>query len=497
MATISFTTKFDLRNTPKIYTFEDTTDYVGQGIALANVNGSFKITAPSGAVVYNNTNYSNAGCDIRNSVSRINQLVINLPLASDGFPESGLYTIVYTVADITGATIYHTVAKSYTYKYTRPKIAITQKIDCVSPLFTSTDATNYVVEGITPTIVRQHSISYPVGSASAGTPTTGTGLTVTSSTFYNGTQTSKIISTLTYTFADGLIILDEITGVLEVLVNCTDTCAIYCCVRSIEQQMIAYSTTNAALYATTRTLFTQIMSLVGMVVLARNCGKGTDISGYLSSIKLLANCTDDCDCSGVAPTQVYGLAGLVNSVVVVSGGTPITVTAVTVGNTTTYTVTFSASLLATINSLYNTVVASGYGTSVSSATVGITTTYTVATSLVVTSQSATNAFVVPSANGTTITGISATVPATGTYLVFFEADYKTAGVASDITYRLMKDAIALTSDRKQILPASNQLKMVSSLQSFSLNAGQVITANCDSITGGTIEGRSITIIRIA
>lgn len=339
MATISFTTTFDLTGTPKIFTLEDTSDYVGQGIALANVNGSFKITAPSGSVVYNNTTYSNAGCDIKNSTSRINQLVINLPLAADGFPETGTYTIVYTVADVTGATVYYTDTNTYTYEYTRPEIEITQDVDCVSPLFTSTDSTDYVVESITPTITRVHLIYYPVGSAGAGSPTTGSGLTVTSSTFYNGTQTTEITSTLSYTFTDGLIVLDEITGSLEVLVDCSDTCAIYCCVRSIEQQMINYSTTNTALYASTRMLFSQIMGLVGMVVLARNCGKSTDISGYLNSIKTLANCTDDCSCSGTTPTQVYGLGGLVNNVVVVSGNASATVTPVTVGSTTTYTIT--------------------------------------------------------------------------------------------------------------------------------------------------------------
>jgi len=57
MATISFTTKFDLSVSPKIFVFEDTADYVGQGIALVNVNGCFNITSPSGIVIYNNTDF--------------------------------------------------------------------------------------------------------------------------------------------------------------------------------------------------------------------------------------------------------------------------------------------------------------------------------------------------------------------------------------------------------------------------------------------------------
>jgi hypothetical protein len=195
--------------------------------------------------------------------------------------------------------------------------------------------------------------------------------------FANGTQTTEIESTLTYTFPDGLIVYDFVTGIQEVVVDCTDTCAIYCCVRSIEQQMNAAMTTNVTRYEELTHLFTQIMSLVGLVSLARTCNKGADISGYLNLIKSLANCTDDCSC-GTNPSLVTGLGGLINDVVVQSGGEPITVTAVTVGSTTTYTIYFSAAILSTINSLYNTEVVAGNNITVTdSGIIGALRTYTV------------------------------------------------------------------------------------------------------------------------
>ncbi|MES3018139.1 MAG: hypothetical protein V4721_10180 [Bacteroidota bacterium] len=379
MATISFTTKFDLSVATPIFILEDTSAYVAQGIALVNVNSVFSITSPSGTVIYNNTDYSNGGCDIRNSVSRINQTTIPLPLGADGFPESGTYIITESTYD-NNLLVYSTDTNTYEYDYVRPEVAITQTTDCVSPLFTSTDSTTYTVNSIVPTITREHTITFPVGSGLS--PLVGTAATMTRGyeQFANGTQSTTIVSDLIYVFTDGLTVVDEITGYQSVTVDCTDSCAIYCCLRSVEQQMIGYSTTNTALFASTRSLFTEAMGIIGMVTLARTCNKSADISGYLTEVKTLLNCTDDCSCSGDAPALVTGLGGLVNNVVVNSSGSPIVVTPVVVGTTTTYTITFNAALLTTINSLYNTVVVAGANTTVTdSGIVGLIRTFTVAT----------------------------------------------------------------------------------------------------------------------
>jgi hypothetical protein len=374
MPTISFTSSMDLTGSTKVFVFTDTSDYAGQSIPLADVNGSFKITSPSGVIVYNNTNFTDALCDIDRVVSEYNQTTILIPLGLDGEPERGIYTIVYTT--LIGED-FVTVTNTYNVNYTSPVVDINQTVDCISPLFTSVDATNYTVNGTAPTIDRVHTINFPFGSAGEGSPVVSMTQTLTTSTFYNGTQTTEIESTLTYAFPDGMVISDVVSGSKEILVDCTDVCAIYCCIRALEQRMISYSTTNTILYRETTLLFSQIMGLVGLVTLAQRCGKPDEISGYLSSIKLLANCTDDCACSGDAPVQVAGLSGLVNEVVVVSTGEPITVTPVTIGNTTTYNITFSGALLTTINSLYNTEVVAGDNISVTDVTVGIVKTFTV------------------------------------------------------------------------------------------------------------------------
>jgi len=374
MAIISFTSLMDLSGSTKVFQFVDTSDYAGQSIPLADVNGSFKITAPSGVIVYNNTNFTDALCDIDRVVSAYNQTTILIPLGLDGEPERGIYTIVYTT--LIGEEFF-TVTNTYNVNYTSPVVEINQTVDCISPLFTSVDVTNYTVNGTAPTIDRVHTINFPFGSAGEGDPVVGIAQTLTTSTFYNGTQTTEIVSILTYAFPDGMGIYDEVSGSKEILVDCTDVCAIYCCIRALEQRMISYSTTNTVLYRETTLLFSQIMGLVGLVTLAQRCGKSDEINGYLSSIKLLANCTDDCACTGDAPVQVAGLGGLVNEVVVTSTGEPITVSPVTVGNTTTYNITFSGALLTTINSLYNTEVVAGDNVSVTDATIGIVKTFTI------------------------------------------------------------------------------------------------------------------------
>ena len=376
MATISFSTQFNLASTPKVFNFTDTSDYVGQGIPLINVNGCFSITSPSGTLIYSNTNWvSDIDCDINNSTSRQNQHTIQLPLGTNGFPEPGVYTIVYTVYDNDLET-YSSVTNSYTYEYTRPLVCISQTVDCISPLFTSTDITNYTVNNVIPTITESHVLSFPVGSGLHSIEGSSSVISVGFAQFANGTQTTEITSALTYTFPDGLVVYDIVSGIQEVVVDCTDTCGIYCCVRSIEQQMNAAMTTNVTRYEELTHLFTQIMSLVGLVSLARTCNKGADISGYLNLIKSLANCTDDCSC-GTNPSLVTGLGGLINNVEAESGGEPITVTARTEGSTTIYTVSFSPAILSTINSLYNTEVVAGDNITVTESIAGILRTYTV------------------------------------------------------------------------------------------------------------------------
>ncbi len=355
MADISFTLKFNLALTPKQFQLFDTSDWAGQGIALTDVNGNFKIVGPSGSTLHNNTDFDDADCDINIVSSLENQDVINLPVNGSGIVEAGDYVITYTVRNSDTDEDY-VLTTTFTYDYTSPTLVIRQNVDCISPLFTSTDGTNYVVNGISPTLDRTHDIYYPNGSAGQGTPVEGTGTVVSTGVFYPRDQTTEITSGLTYVFADGLIVIDEISGNQSIAVDCASICAIYCCIKAAWAKLIGLQTSNYAKFLEYQPVFNTSVATLSAALFARSCGVASDISAYLGFIQDSLKCT--AACSGCADDmgQIMGLAGLVNNIVVQSGDAYINVEPVTVGNTTTFTVTLSTSF---INSLYNTIVSGG------------------------------------------------------------------------------------------------------------------------------------------
>lgn len=400
ISSVSFSTDFKINIPVKKFLFTDLTDYLSPAIPTTGVRGSFKITDPSGTVIYNNTSFG-AGSDIIRNVSASNATIIPLPLNSDGTVVRGSYIIVYTVQIIDGSNPAYFVTRTTTYnnQYVAPIVSISQIVDCLSPLFTSDDVTDYTSNGVLPALVRTHTLNYPFGSAGEGTPIVTAGQTITTSTFYNGTQTTEISSILTYTFTDGLIVTDTVTGNKELLVDCQFICSIFCCLRSLYNNRENNRGVNQVEFNKFSALFNEVMSTVELALVAISCGKVAEVEGYLNLIKTIANCTDDCSCNDGTPSLVTGLGGSGVNVVVQSGGAPITVTSMTAGSTTTYTVTLDAAFVNKVNNSYNTVVAAGTNITVSSATVGDTTTYTVNT----TGSTYTNATPVP----VTIGGISA------------------------------------------------------------------------------------------
>jgi len=526
MATISFTPTFDLTQSNPAFSALDTTNWAGQGIATADVNGCFNIVSPSGVVVYNNTDYTNANCDIRTALSLTSQQSIALPLTAASLVEPGDYIITYTQYN-SALSVYYTQVATYTYEYISPEVCISQVIDCISPQFTSTDITEYVVDGVTPTKTLTHTIYYPNGSVGQGSPLVGSAAVLSTGVFYNGTQTSEIEADLSYTFTDGLIVLDNISASKDIKVNCEYICSIYCCIRALEQQLINTPiTVNKNLYAQLSDTFQTVMSFVGLAQVAINCGKSDDVNCYLEKIMELTNCTSDCSCSGDEPSRVSGLGGLINEVVVNSGGTPVIVTPVIVGNTTTYSITLSSSFVTTVNSLYNSVVAAGVNvTSVGVVTAGLTKTYTVnvedAAVAAGSNISVSSSFVSPtttytvSANldgandwdATTDTiaapadiilpNISVTVPATGSYLVMFNA-YAIVSGAGDCKYQFYINGAALPTNYKRLggisaLPQDMTLCYVGTLTS-----GHVVQIQLtDGVPNMTIDAKSLNIIKIA
>jgi hypothetical protein len=362
LTTNSFGTTFDLSQSTKVFLFTDYTNYAGQGVNPADCKCVLEITAPGGAVIYNNNNFSNP--DINPSVSPLNIIQILVPLSANGLPAPGMYTFKMTTQVDDGVNPVYTVDSSYsfTYEYVSPVVSINQTVNCVSPLFTSTDLTVYTVNNVIPTISRVHSIYFPIASGLSTLTGSAQVLTRGANQFANGTQTTQITTSLNYAMDSNVNIFDTVTGTLEIQVNCEWICKITCCLKALNNRMESQRCSNYPAFLQTKDIFTQVMSKVTLIMQLISCGEEAEVSSIITQIQELANCTDDC-CGKDTPSLVGGLNGGTSAAisVVQSGGSPVTVTDVTVGDTTTYTITLDPAFVTTVSNSYNTVLANGGG----------------------------------------------------------------------------------------------------------------------------------------
>ena len=291
----------------KKFTFVDNTDLAGLGIATSAVTGVFtSITATGSTTDYTNTNH--AAPDIDHDVSTTNA-VLDIPVDSEGDIILGDWTITYELEDTT-ATAYQ-VSRTYTvsYCYVPPVIDLDVEASCFSnpPFLKSTDDTNYIVETVSPTIVRAHEIHYPPTTGAA--MQTGTDKVLSTGTFYSNpkTHTAKLTSTLTYAFT-GFTVLDTISGIQEYEVLCDSTlCDLYCCFDAAKDRLEA-AAGNPTLYSKLLEEWTLAENYRNRIADARSCDREADISDLVAKIKKVLCCTDDCGCSdGDEPKLVTGL----------------------------------------------------------------------------------------------------------------------------------------------------------------------------------------------
>lgn len=358
--------------------------------AVGSYNGTTKIattaawtgTNPAAATTYRFT-----FGDIVPAGAVTTQTSIGLSLSQEEVPVAGVYTIIYTVKwDISGTGQYTTSTTSFDFDFVPPVIELSSTVDCLIPQLIATDATNYVVDGITPTITRTHTLYNP---PSIGGSTVGTATDLSISNFYTPAEYQHTLSVdLSYTLTDGTIVTMTLTGNQTINVTCDHKlCDIYCCVRTLWNNYMGYLNSNPTLANQYLTKLTQVTSIMTLISQAYECsGSGSAIDEYVNQILTIANCEAGCGCTSSTPVPVTGLGGN-GTTIVVSAGNGITVTSATVGGTTTYTVNINQSILNSINSIQ-----------------------------AVTVVGATNITVVESSTGTwTVTGATVTVD-TDTYL---------------------------------------------------------------------------------
>ena len=544
MATISFDAEFNLKLSPKQFFFKDTSDYAGQGINPNNITGSFKVTF-GGNVIYNNlANYqSGTLADIILSSSNTNATIIQLPLNPDGTVPQGLYTVYYQVWD-SGSSTMSSVTETFNFIYASPSVEVAGSVQVYtpSPLLTLTDNTVYIVNSVTPTLNRVATITYPPilinNVLTTPTPTTGTTAVTTSTTFYTPTQvTMSVVSNLTYTFSNFQVV-DKVSGEIPFQIDATSFCKLYCGL--LQMQINAQ---NNPQNSQLQDDCAYAGFLVVLIMLAQNCGKTDDISSLITQIENLGSFDTDCGCGcGSSVQQVIGLGSLVNAYNVLSANSYITVTPVTSGNTTTFTIQLADSLVAQINAILGATLVAGDNIVLTSTTVNQNTTWTInADSATVTSNNGSIAVIAATASHTTnydlslveynTTKITDTTlqagsgrsgdnalfttglqpSAAGTYLCLFDADlyldsaqqivgvyypYKVGTPASNINV----GASVGHADWDSSSSGVTGIKKISSVTTIVINARDVVNINLNvSVMSPTtvVKNANLTLIKIA
>ena len=350
MATIIFSTTFNLQATTKVFNFTDTTDYAGQGLTASDMYGCFKISI-GGSVVYDSGTPSTINYDIKNAVSPNSVGTIQIPI-DNLLPENGLYTIVYTVFD-NGNTTTYTVTETFNFIYASPAVEVSGSVQVYtpSPLLTLYDNTVYIVNSVVPTIDRTATITYPPilvnNIQSTPTPTVGTTATTTSTTFYSPTTVEmEVITNLTYTYSN-FTVLDTVSGSVEggFRIDATSFCKLYCGLKTFQARCVANPQDEDL-----REQFAYMMGIVTLIMLAQNCGKTEYISSLISQLEGTGNFTEDCQC-GSGVQQVIGLGSIVSAYDVVGANSWITVTPTTSGNTTTFTIQLSPAFVSVVQAM--------------------------------------------------------------------------------------------------------------------------------------------------
>jgi hypothetical protein len=228
-----FSVNFLLNNSPKDIAITDITDWTGSGVVSSDIEILLWVVAGNGVTIHKNTGYDTddySSPDI--SAGGGSKTGIALPVDDQGDVIEGTYYFYYKAKDSVLSTEY-TTNKSYLYTYTKPTVVINLEYSCRESTLTSVDATDYDVNGVSPTMTRDHTITKPFGSG-ANTP----GTTADATRVIGGGSTSATrlwtriwvtaISTdvsyemQTWGGSTWITITDTITGSDSIDVSCSD-----------------------------------------------------------------------------------------------------------------------------------------------------------------------------------------------------------------------------------------------------------------------------------
>lgn len=245
----------------------------------------------------------------------VSHVTLNLPVNSDGNIVAGVYTIRVTLFDVaaTSTQVYRDFTLDYTYA--SPSVSLSGSYSVINPVeLASTDATDYVVGGVTPTITRTHTLYYPQNLGSY----TVTTASLTTGGFYQGnpaTHRVTLLSVLEYAYATGYYadatstlvtwyVADSINGTNEIAVyGDSKGCDLYCCLKALQQRVAAAVGTIS--YNELKEKFEYASALAAQITRAYECDKVVDVNTIRAEFDRVTNCSNTCGDGDV--TAVVGI----------------------------------------------------------------------------------------------------------------------------------------------------------------------------------------------
>lgn len=361
---LTVTTLLEYQNAPKNIKITDPTDYVSEGIALADVVGILKITGPAG-VVYENAGFAtddfsapDIDLDVSNEFSGA-----NLPLDANGDVQLGPYTVQYKISVVVGAgTNEFSVTISYTNAYEADDVEIEYELDCRCSQLISKDVTS--LNSNLTSVVRTHTLRPPAFSNLPDSVSPNANITRTPIT--DKTWATQIVLVVDYTFSDGLQVSDQITGSDEMPVVCdVSLCDLFCCIKSLFDDYVSLLASNQhEALRIKNTKLDLVLAYMSLYDKAFTCGMDSVAQAYYDKIMDITGCEPGCNCGDDdTPTLIIPICGAGaaagSTVVAVCGNGAIELVTQVVGTVTTYTLCFNQTLLNRLNALFNTTLIAG------------------------------------------------------------------------------------------------------------------------------------------
>jgi hypothetical protein len=223
--------------------------------------------------------------------------------------------------------------------YTVTGVAYTKSSD--TTVITVASVTDATVDGTL--VTRKTTLFYP--SVLQLSPLVGTEKIISTNSFYSQTHEFLFTTKGYWDYGNGIKIVDSFSSTKEIDVDCdVRLCDIFCCVNATFKEYLKYKCVNKTLADIALERYTISTSHLAALRTAFECGDSAAVDSLTTQIKEVAQCNDDCSCSDGDPTPITGLGGSGN-VVVNAANSNIEVASNVVGNTTTYTVKLSQSVL--------------------------------------------------------------------------------------------------------------------------------------------------------